>query len=140
MLDANQQLHMLIDQLSAEHADLLPDMDGLLELSASRDSGLRSAIKACSAKLREPLDSHIVQEDTILFPSYAKASGGDGLVSQFVDEHRQILALRDDLLRACESADAETTVRIAGALAELLGDHMRREDMMLFPAIRDALN
>ncbi len=140
MLDANQQLHMLIDQLSAEHADLLPDMDGLLELSASRDSGLRSAIEACSAKLREPLDSHIVQEDTILFPSYAKANGGDGLISQFVDEHRQILALRDDLLRACESADAETTERIAGALAELLGDHMRREDMMLFPAIRDALN
>jgi hypothetical protein len=30
--------------------------------------------------------------------------------------------------------------KTAAALAELLGDHMRREDMMLFPAIRDAMN
>jgi iron-sulfur cluster repair protein YtfE (RIC family) len=140
MVGATEQLQSLIDHLSAEHADLLPDMDLLLELSAGGSSALREAVEACSAKLREPLDSHIIQEDTILFPSYANVSGGDGLVSQFIDEHRQILALRDDLLRACESGDGETTVKVAGTLAELLGDHMRREDMMLFPAIRDALN
>lgn len=140
MTSTTEQINTLIDQLSAEHADLLPDMDTLLELSTGRSSALKDAVEACSAKLCAPLDAHIVQEDTVLFPSYAKASGGDGLVSQFVSEHRQILALRDDLLRACGSGDGETMAKTAAALAELLGDHMRREDMMLFPAIRDAMN
>ncbi len=90
-------------------------MDVLQELLTDRSSRLKDAVKGFSAKLHEPFDSHILQEDTILFPTYAEASGGDGLVSPFVDEHRQILALRDDLFRACESADSDTLAKIGPA-------------------------
>ncbi len=129
----------LIDQLSAEHADLLPCTDRLLDLAASAGPELREAIDSCAAKLSTPLDSHIAQEDDVLFPAYARASGGEGLVAQFRAEHREILALRDELLAARASGDAGKLGAISAQLAELLGDHMRREDVMLFPSAREAL-
>lgn len=129
----------LIDQLSAEHAELLPGTDRMLEVAASGGAELREAVEGCLARLRTPLEAHIAQEDDVLFPAYARASGGDGLVAQFRDEHRDIIALRDELLTALDDDDMRKLGTAAARLAELLGDHMRREDMMLFPSARDAL-
>jgi len=129
----------LIDQLSAEHAELLPCTDKLLDVAAGAGPELRETIESCLTKLQAPLEAHIAQEDDILFPAYARASGGDGLVAQFRDEHRDIIALRDELLTALDHDDTRKLGTVAARLAELLGDHMRREDMMLFPSARDAL-
>ena len=128
----------LIDQLSAEHAELLPWIDQILDLAAGGSVELRSTIIGGDAKIRDPLDRHIAQEDDVLFPAYALASGGNGLVAQFEAEHREILALRDELLAACESGGAKLN-SVSARFAELLGDHMRREDMMLFPSARETL-
>ncbi len=129
----------LLDQLSAEHAELLPCTDKLLDLSASSGPELGELIASCAVKLQAPLDAHIAQEDDVLFPAYANASGAEGLVAQFRAEHRDIIALRDDLLAAWRDGDRSRLGPITAQLAELLGDHMRREDMMLFPSARDAL-
>ncbi len=128
----------LIDQLSSEHADLLPCTDRLLTLAASDGAELRDAIEGCLARLQAPLEAHIAQEDDVLFPAYASASGGEGLVEQFRSEHRDIIALRDELLSALDD-NTQKLGPVTARLAELLGDHMRREDMMLFPSARDAL-
>ncbi len=128
----------LIDRLSAEHAELLPWIDNILDLAVG-GAELRDAIAGGAAKIREPLNDHITQEDEVLFPAYARASGGSGLVAQFEAEHREILTLRDELLAACESGDGRELGIIAARFAELLGDHMRREDMMLFPSARETL-
>ncbi len=129
----------LIDQLSAEHAELLPSTDRLLDLVAGPSAELRRAVEGCVAKLQAPLEEHIAQEDNVLFPAYARASGGEGLVAQFRTEHHEILALRDDLLAARDGGDDQKLALVAARLAELLGDHMRREDMMLFPSAREVL-
>jgi iron-sulfur cluster repair protein YtfE (RIC family) len=129
----------LIDQLSAEHAELLPCTDRILDVAASAGPELRDAIESCIAKLQAPLEAHIAQEDDVLFPAYARASGSDGLVAQFRNEHRDIIALRDEMMTALDSGNARKLGSVAEQLAELLGDHMRREDMMLFPSARDAL-
>ncbi len=129
----------LIDQLSAEHAELLPWIDKILELAAGPGTGLRDTVIDGAARIRAPLEHHIAQEDDVLFPAYAQASGGNGLVAQFEAEHREILALRDELLAACESGDGARLGSVTARFAELLGDHMRREDMMLFPSARETL-
>lgn len=129
----------LIDQLSAEHAELLPWVDRILALAASPGVELRDAVADGADKIREPLEHHIAQEDNVLFPAYAQASGGPGLVAQFEAEHREILQLRDELLAACENNDGGQLGTLTARFAELIGDHMRREDMMLFPSARDAL-
>ncbi len=129
----------LIDQLSAEHAELLPCTDKLLDLAVEAGAELRETVKKYAAKLETPLDQHIVQEDDVLFPAYARASGGEDLVAQFRAEHRDIIALRNELLALCEGGDSSKLGAVASQFAELLGDHMRREDMMLFPSAREAL-
>ena len=129
----------LIDQLSAEHAELLPWIDRILDLAAGTGAELRDTIIDGDAKIRGPLDHHIAQEDDVLFPAYALASGGSGLVAQFEAEHREILELRDELLAACENGGAAKLGSVSARFAELLGDHMRREDMMLFPSARESL-
>ncbi len=129
----------LIDQLSAEHAELLPCTDKLLDLAIAAGAPLREAIAHCAAKLQAPLEAHIAQEDDVLLPAYARASGSEGLVAQFRAEHRDILALRDELFAAWQSGDERKLGGLASQLAELLGDHMRREDVMLFPSAREAL-
>lgn len=129
----------LIDQLSAEHAELLPCTDALLDVSASSGTELIALIERCAVRLQAPLDAHIAQEDDVLFPAYANASGGEGLVAQFRAEHRDIMALRDDLLAAWRDGDRGRLGPLTAQLAELLGDHMRREDLMLFPSARAAL-
>lgn len=130
----------LIDQLSAEHAELLPCTDKLLDLSAGAGPELRKVIESCVTKLQVPLEAHIAQEDDVLFPAYARASGGEGLVAQFRAEHREILALRDELMVARQNGDDHKLGAVTAQLAELLGDHMRREDMMLFPSAREVLS
>jgi iron-sulfur cluster repair protein YtfE (RIC family) len=134
------QFVALIDQLSAEHAELLPCTDKLLDLVGGPGPELRQALENCVAKLQAPLEAHIAQEDDVLFRAYARASGGEGLVGQFRTEHREILALRDELLAARQNGDDRKLAAVTAQLAELLGDHMRREDMMLFPSAREVLN
>ncbi len=129
----------LIDRLSAEHAELLPWTERVLELAVGAGSDLRNAIADHAAKIGGALDQHIAHEDEVLFPAYARASGAEGLVAQFEAEHRDIEALRDELLAACERADPRRLGEIAPRVAELLGDHMRREDLMLFPSAREVL-
>ncbi len=133
------EFNALIDRLSAEHVELLPWTDRTLDAASTAGRGLRELVAGHAAKIGEPLDQHIAQEDDVLFPAYARASGGDGLVAQFQAEHREITALRDALLVACASADPRRLAEIATQFAELLGDHMRREDMMLFPSAREVL-
>lgn len=132
--------HSLIDRLSAEHADLLPCTAHLMELASKNSQELGAAIERCAAKLGGALDTHIADEDHVLFPAYARESGDEGLVGQFRDEHREIEILRDELLAAHKSqAEVPKMAAIAARLADLLHSHMTREDMVLFPSAREAL-
>lgn len=130
----------IIDRLSAEHAELLPCAAKLAELAAVNSAELGETIGRCSAKLRAPLEAHIDEEDSVLFPAYARECGDEGLVEQFRSEHRDLLALRDELLAAYRDKAAPRRLGgIAARFADLLTSHMTREDMMLFPSARQAL-
>ncbi len=135
-----QAIAAIIDQLSAEHADLLPRMARLGQLAAAKSPDLLGQIEQCADHLQAPLEAHIEQEDDVLFPAYIERTGEDGVVALFVEEHRDILALRDQLLAAArEGADQARLRELAARLADLLASHMNREDMMLFPSARQAL-
>lgn len=128
----------LIDELGAEHAELLPCTARLLELAATNSPELNATIEHCASKLGAALDNHVAQEENVLFPAFAREAGDQGLVGQFSGEHREILRLRDELLAAYRSgADARKLGGVATQLADLLGSHMSREDMILFPSARN---
>lgn len=127
----------LLDRLSAEHQELLPRVAELVELAEAGGDGLESAIDGVAELLRAPLEAHIAQEDDILFPAYADKTGDRTLVRIFYDEHREILALRDELLALRHKAPAGVSLSDAVLrLGDLLTSHMTREETMLFPSAR----
>lgn len=130
----------LIDLLSAEHAELMPGIEKLMNLAAVNLPALHALVGQMAGQIGAGLDEHIAQEDTVLFPAYAEAAGESGLVDQFIAEHREILSLRDELLAAHRAgSDSGRLAGIALRLADLLTSHMTREDMMLFPTVRSLL-
>ncbi len=132
---------ILMDQLGAEHAELIPWTEKVMDAARNKSPELGELVARYAGMLGQPLDSHIVQEDTVLFPAFAQATGDDGLPAQFSEEHREILALRDDLLAAHrEGAAIADLAAIAAQFADLLNSHMTREDEVLFPSARHALS
>ena len=130
----------LIDELSAEHAELLPEIEKLMNLATVNAPALHAVVGQIADRIGAALDDHIAQEDKVLFPAYAEAAGNSGLVDQFTAEHREILGVRDALLAEHRAGgDSSKLGGIALRFADLLTSHMTREDMMLFPTVRDAL-
>lgn len=130
----------LIDALSIEHGDLMPGLRRVMRLADAGDAALAAAVAELAGRVGDSLDRHIAYEDETLFPRYAAASGDGGLVDQFVREHRDIQRLRDELLAArARGADPRHLAAAALGFADLLAGHIEREDMMLFPTIRAAL-
>jgi hemerythrin-like domain-containing protein len=131
---------ILMDQLGAEHAELIPWTEKVMEAARSNSPQLTELVARQAGMLGQPLDSHIVQEDTVLFPAFAKETGDEGLVGQFSEEHRELLALRDEMLTLQrEGAPVEKLADVASQFADLLNSHMTREDHVLFPSARHAL-
>jgi hemerythrin-like domain-containing protein len=124
--------------LSKEHTDVRTLLSGVGEaarLGDAADAGQQ--INAGRDLLLGGLNEHIRVEDDELFPVIAGALG-EGIVGAFVDEHVRILRLRDEVL-----AGAAVSALPLGAcleLCDLLESHTVREDEMLFPAARQALD
>lgn len=80
VLDASPKtITALLGQLSAEHAELLPHIDYLLQLATMRSPRLSDHIGKCEARLRTPIEEHIAQEDNLLFPVYTDRTGKTAL-------------------------------------------------------------
>lgn len=137
----NIKVDEVIDQLLAEHQEVLPRVQRLAESATVNRLVLELAYDDAAPLLGAPLEAHIALEDDVLFPAYAEASGAEDVVAQFRDEHRQILALRDELRARHERMGdgGRSIVEICAALYELLSSHMEREEQVLFPSARAAL-
>jgi hemerythrin-like domain-containing protein len=132
----------LIDALSAEHAELLPEIEKLMNFATVNAPALRAFVGDIAGRIGPPLDEHIEQEEKALFPAYASAADDSGLVDQFSTEHREIRSLRDEMLAADRAGgcDGAALAGLVLRFADLLTSHMTREDMMLFPTMRATLD
>jgi hemerythrin-like domain-containing protein len=142
-MDTVTRSHLsLIETLTAEHAELLPEIENLINVAAMNGPALDATVGDIGTRIGAGLDVHIEQEDKVLFPAYAEAVGDVGLVGQFSTEHREILRLRDELMAAHRAGalNGDDLAGIALRFADLLTSHMMREDAMLFPTIRETLD
>lgn len=131
----------LIDELSAEHAQLLPEIERIVKLGTASASALGQTIAELTDELGPALDRHIAREDDLLFPAFAREPDTIGVIEQFALEHREIKVLRDQLMTALRAGAApQELARLVLPLSDLLSSHMAREDMMLFPSIRARLS
>ena len=133
----NRELVKLIGTLESEHVevrDALAKIDSAVTVKNA--SALSAALTSGLGVLGTGLDSHSLAEDNDLFPAIAELMG-EGLVSVFVEEHTRIRSLRDQIYQAMDRGDAD--FERSGEFSELLGDHIDREDAMLFPSARSML-
>lgn len=138
MANTSRHLAAMIETLSAEHRDLLPQLAKLADEVTAPPEALKAAFRQVATELGLPLDEHIVNEDHELFPAYASAGGDPEVLAHFSQEHREILSLRNRLVEAIEDdADISEVRSLIEELTELLTSHMNREDQMLFPDMRD---
>lgn len=122
--------------LTEEHQVLRPFLARLRQAANSGpEQELALALAAAKTALGEDLDHHIALEDEQLFPLIAR-SLGEGLIVPFVDDHRRIQQVRNTLY-AAPGSQART---LALTLEDMLGDHLAREEEILFPSAQEALS
>ncbi len=127
-------LLQLIDDLEREHDDVRGALGALGDLAEGGDvAGLAAALPSVAPVLVAGLDAHSGAEDETLFPAVAEQLG-EGVVAAFVAEHAEILAVRDELYRGGDGAAA-----VCLQLRALLESHMDREELVLFPSVRELL-
>ncbi len=138
MTSGNKCLTALIDRLSTEHRELLPELARLAEEATESSESLKAVLDQVAPRLGLPLDEHIANEDRELFPAYAANGGDAGVLAFFTEEHREILSLRDRVVAAIDdNGDIDEVRSLIEQLTDILASHMRREDEMLFLSMRD---
>lgn len=135
MTQERQPWPEVMGSLSAEHAEVRALLSQVAEAAGSGDvTATARHINAGRDLLLGSLDEHIRIEDDELFPAIAETLGG-GIVGAFVEEHADIIRLRDEVLAAASAPPLAACLE----LCDLLESHTVREDQMLFPAARQAL-
>jgi iron-sulfur cluster repair protein YtfE (RIC family) len=131
------ELIALIDRLASEHVEVARALDTIGSAIDQEDEvALRAALLAGNDALGTGLDVHSSDEDEVLFPGVA-AVIGEAMVSVFTEEHVRIIALRDQAYERMSQGVAD--FQACADLCELLGNHIEREDEVLFPAVRALL-
>ncbi|MGZ3616844.1 MAG: hypothetical protein ACXWOL_08200 [Ktedonobacteraceae bacterium] len=128
----------VLARLSDEHDTLLPLIVEIQAAAEAQDeTALLDELVAGRAALTEELDTHIALEEDVAFNIIGQAIGEE-IVTPFRTEHTEIRALRDEVLSQANAGVAPFNLCLQ--LCELIQAHMQREDMMLFPSARDALD
>lgn len=128
----------VLTRLSGEHETLLPLV---VEMQAAAEAGdseaLAARIRGGRVELTSELDAHIALEEDDAFAAIENAIGEE-FVAPFRAEHTEIRALRDEMLARVDTGNVPFNLCLQ--FCELIQAHMQREDAMLFPSARNALD
>ena len=128
----------ILSRLTEEHDTLLPIIVELQAAAEAQDSvALFDELITGRAALTQELDAHITLEEDIAF-SLIEQSVGEEIVTPFRTEHTEIRSLRDEVLSQSDAGVAPFNLCLQ--LCDLIQAHMQREDTMLFPSAREALD
>ena len=123
--------------LSKEHTEVRALLSRVGE-AARRGDATEAAWQITAGRdlLSGGLDEHIRVEDDELFPAIAGALG-EGSTGAFAEEHVRLRRLRDEVVAGATASALPLAACLE--LCDLLESHTVREDEMLFPAARQAL-
>jgi hemerythrin-like domain-containing protein len=128
----------VLARLSEEHDILLPIMVEIQAAAEAQDeTALFAELISGRAVLTQELDAHIALEEDVAFALIGEAIGEE-ILTPFRTEHAEIRALRDEVLSKADARVAPFNLCLQ--LCDLIQVHMQREDMMLFPSAREALD
>jgi hypothetical protein len=121
--------HPEIASLSADHERLL---DHLAELRRAIDDGQQHRAEVVLARIHGLLDDHARREERGVFAELREADVDDDYLAAFEGDHAALHGLLDEMSRP-------EWQRPARAFADLLAEHILREESDLFPAAHQLL-
>ena len=128
----------VLTRLSDEHDTLLPLIVEIQAAAETQDkTTLIEKLVVGRTALTHELDAHISLEEDVAFSIIGQAIGEE-IITPFRTEHSEIRALRNEVLAQADAGGAPFNLCLQ--LCDLIQAHMQREDMMLFPSARDALD
>lgn len=127
-------------RFQAEHQEALAVLARLegaaLALQRGSDPAPQlAAVLEAHAFLSTAVRTHNDNEERALFPLL----GDDAPTAVFVEEHRLLRELEEELAKAARKGDTAATAGAALETVELLRAHIAREDEVLFPMARERL-
>ena len=127
----------VLTRLSGEHEQLRAHLERIQAAAEAHDGeALRAALCEARAALTDELDAHIILEEAEAFAAIGEALG-EGLVEPFREEHVEVRVLRDEVVAAMERGQVPHAAALD--LCDLILNHQRREDLVLFPSAREAV-
>ena len=106
-----------------------------LRLAAEGKGSLPDAIAAFAEQWEREIEPHFRTEEEVLLPAFTGEEGTEALIAR---THREHAALRDYAGKLAVT-EGEPLRLLAAETAQLLHDHIRFEERVLFPAIEAAL-
>jgi iron-sulfur cluster repair protein YtfE (RIC family) len=89
--------------------------------------------KSRFAEFAVGLQTHIAQEETVLFPLFERATGAMGPTTVMKEEHLEILRLLDDIGAALSASDQSAFDGCGADLQAVLREHNMKEENVLYP-------
>jgi regulator of cell morphogenesis and NO signaling len=150
--DGGEIFHVEITRRSADRGSLRRISDALgwdhdrlarLEVSAfvARAGGDRETARKWYEAFSSGLRRHIAVEEELLFPVFEERAGlfdGSGPTEIMRTEHREILRLLGEILRTIGDP-AKLPDQARAEFHEILEEHHRKEEGMLYPALDEVL-
>lgn len=114
---------------------------------AASEAELAALLRDLERGLRHEVERHFLLEEQSLFPILAR-SGDAELVALLLEEHAAVRQVAKELLpllpralgQALGAAEWQRLRILALELADRLGDHARKEEVSLVPALENALD
>ena len=122
-----------VEALAAEHARIRKVFDRLME---TRDDQAAKR-ELLLARLARALAKHSAEEEYVIYPALMESVRRDEAKQLFAD-HGEVKHFIYDL-RRIPAGEARWLV-VAGEFRDHLDDHMRREEVEIFPSFHDALS
>ncbi|WP_285713851.1 hemerythrin domain-containing protein [Erythrobacter oryzae] len=118
--------------LTREHEATLAAIDKLMATSADHPGSRTMQLNA----IKHMIAKHALQEENVIYPMIAREAGD--AAGELNKEHGEVKAMLFELTRMdkTDPAFATTLAQLRGALEE----HMREEEDVLFPALRERLS
>lgn len=129
---------LVAEYLQQDHRRL----DGLLdEAIALVRGGDFARARGFFKEFVDGLRRHIRMEEEVLFPAFEQATGmhGFGPTQVMRLEHLEITAILDALARSLEVEDGKDFDERVGRLHVVLGDHNRKEELVVYPQTDQSL-
>ena len=133
--------HNCIEELKADHQEILKEL-GLLEQALKESAVDKKQVESFLRFTETFAEPHHHKEEDVLFPELEKKGipNEGGPIGMMLMEHTTKREYVKNLKKALDENNEDEMKKNALAIVSLLGEHIYKEDNILYPMAEDVLS